>query len=127
MLRFNLKGELTSSDLSDYIKFTCHGVGKDKSCTIDDSDTSIDSYIKDYNKLLESSSDDSIQSYGTVSLHIVCTIILSKIELFLLSNVGFSLLRAFSCTSLSPLSEHLSSFSAPFYISYSFAAVISSV
>lgn len=62
LLRFNLKGEVVSSDLSDYIKFTCHGVGKDKTCSIDDSNTD----LTDMNKLLEPSSSDSIQSYGTV-------------------------------------------------------------
>lgn len=62
LLRFNLKGEVVSSDLSEYIKFTCHGVGKDKTCSIDDSNTD----LTDMNKLLEPSSSDSIQSYGTV-------------------------------------------------------------
>jgi hypothetical protein len=63
LLRFNLKGQLTSSDLGDYIKFKCTGEGDDRTCDIDQTNLEVSNIGEFY----QPSSDGTIQSYGTVS------------------------------------------------------------
>ena len=64
LLRFNTKGQVISSDLSEYIKFKCDGSGKGKSCEIDQTNMKISSIAE----LYQPSDDGTVQSYGTVRL-----------------------------------------------------------
>lgn len=66
LLRFNLKGQLISSDLSEYIHFKCSGEGEHRTCEIDQDN--LDLKISDPSQILQPSDDGTIQSYGTVSL-----------------------------------------------------------
>lgn len=64
LVRFNTKGQLVSSDLSDYIKFRCEGDGAARSCEINQSNLD----IWDFGALLYPASTESIHSYAAVRL-----------------------------------------------------------
>lgn len=62
LLRFNAKGEMVSSDLSEYIVFNCTGHGKDRSCKLDQENLK----VTEIQELYSPSTGDNIQSYASV-------------------------------------------------------------
>lgn len=70
LLRFNLKGELISSDFSEYVKFKCTGEGADRSCDLDSSNMD----LTNIEELYKPSDEGTIQSYGTVGWILFCAV-----------------------------------------------------
>jgi hypothetical protein len=68
--RLSLRGQRISNDVSDYIKFRCEGIGKRRSCTIDQSQIQLSSRKLVYGTAMtstESDDDGDAQIYVTVS------------------------------------------------------------
>jgi hypothetical protein len=66
-----MRGQRVSSDVSDYIKFRCEGIGKGRSCTIDQSRMQLSSRKVVYGTAMTSTENDDdgegeAQTYVTV-------------------------------------------------------------